>query len=709
MNHIVRIIVVAAVGVAQVFALAQAPLSPKHRAWIEEEVVYIITDKEKEVFLKLETEQDRDRFIEEFWKQRDPTPGTPRNEFKEEHYRRIEFVNKTFGRGTPIKGWRTDRGRIYIILGMPVDVQKFQTGETYPMEIWLYQGNTRFIQAPFVRLLFFQEGNVGDFKLYTPIGDGPKRLLSDSFRLTQSQGLQQFMEKMAEKLKLAEPPPAAPEIQFPESWDAMDLQAYRLLKENVSFDLAEATYTLIPGSRDTNILHSQVLLAEIESSPKKKVNDAYAYDFLEHKATVEVSYSVRFMGNRSAVSVLQDPSGMFFLSYVIVPDNLSLDTYLDKYIGNLKTTLRLSDAGGKTLFQQEKFVSIELRKEELKAVEKSAFQLYDAVPVVPGNCTFDLLLENTVSKEFTSLEKKFSIPEGNPLWMSPLVLARKVNVASAAGEASRAYQVGKIQVYPCLNSMFQLKDRLYVFLQLHGVDGALKEAGVLKFSFTKDKQIVQSSLKNVRDSENGRDVLEGFATDKFSPGTYGVNVALLDKGDREIVSQSAEFIVTDKAIPGTWVVARENPHAEDPYNSYVLGTQFLNRGEIDKAYVELGKANSKKPDSLDYALSLAQVLFKKGEPGNVRAVLLPFGNKGVSSFDLYHCLGKASQGLGELKEAISWYEKALAFRGNVVEALNSLGECYIKIGDKAQALKAWKKSLEINPKQDDIKKMIEKL
>ncbi len=145
-----------------VFLPAQKKKSPKdlppvYQKWLQEEVVYIITDKEKEVFLKLETEQDRDRFIEEFWKQRDPTPGTPRNEFKEEHYRRIEFVNKTFGRGTPIKGWRTDRGRIYIVLGMPVDVQKFQTGETYPMEIWLYQGNTRFIQAPFVRLLFFYD------------------------------------------------------------------------------------------------------------------------------------------------------------------------------------------------------------------------------------------------------------------------------------------------------------------------------------------------------------------------------------------------------------------------------------------------------------------------------------------------------------------------------------------------------------------------
>jgi GWxTD domain-containing protein len=708
--RIIRLPVLAIIGIFSAPALSQIPLSPKHKAWLEEEVVYIMTDKEKNVFSKLETEQDRDRFIEEFWRQRDPMPGTPRNEFRDEHYRRIEFANKTFGRDTPIPGWKTDRGRIYIMLGTPADVQRFQTGETHPMEIWLYQGNSRFGQAPFFRLLFFQEGGVGDFKLYNPISDGPKRLLSDSFRLTEAQGLRQLFLKIAERMGLKEEdiPPPAPEIGFPKSWDDMDRQAYLLLRANVSMDLAEATYTMIPGSSDTSLLRSQMLLAEIDSYPKKKVNDTYASDILEHKATVEVSYSVHFMGNRSAVSVFQDPSGLFFLSYVVVPDNLSLDTYLDKYIASLKATLRLSDASGKTLFQQEKFVPIELRKEELKALEKRSFEFHDAIPVIPGDHTFDLLLENTVSKEFTSVEKKISIPGENPLWMSPLVLARKVNMDKAAGGASRAFQVGKLQVYPCLNSTFQQKDHLYVFLQLHGLGGGLEEEGVLEFSFIKDKQIVQSSRKNVRDYENGRDVLEAFAVDKFAPGTHGLKASLLDKGGREILSQSAEFVVTDRAMPGTWVVAQENPPADDPYYSYILGIQFLNGGDIDKAYVELEKANSKKSDSLDYALSFALVLLSKGDPGKARTILLPFGDKEVSSFELYRNLGKASQGIGDPKEAISWYEKALAFRGNLVEVLNSLGECYLKIGDKAQALRAWKKSLEINPKQDNIKKMIEK-
>jgi len=85
------------------YSVQQTRLSEAHKKWLEEEVVYIITPAEKDVFLKLETDRERDNFIQEFWRQRDPTPGTPRNEFREEHYLRIDFANRTFGRGTPVE------------------------------------------------------------------------------------------------------------------------------------------------------------------------------------------------------------------------------------------------------------------------------------------------------------------------------------------------------------------------------------------------------------------------------------------------------------------------------------------------------------------------------------------------------------------------------------------------------------------------------
>jgi GWxTD domain-containing protein len=101
----------------------------KYKKWLEEEAVYIISSLEKDVFLQLVTDRERELFIEAFWKHRDPTPGTPENEFKTEHYCRISYANRYFARAVPKPGWKTDRGRMYILLGEPTDIERF-IGET---------------------------------------------------------------------------------------------------------------------------------------------------------------------------------------------------------------------------------------------------------------------------------------------------------------------------------------------------------------------------------------------------------------------------------------------------------------------------------------------------------------------------------------------------------------------------------------------------
>ena len=101
-------------------------LPERYRSWLEEEVVYIITPTEKEVFLQLQTDREREMFFEAFWKQRDPNPNIPENEFKDEHYRRISHANQRFGRESPGPGWRTARGKIYITLGEPNTIERFE-------------------------------------------------------------------------------------------------------------------------------------------------------------------------------------------------------------------------------------------------------------------------------------------------------------------------------------------------------------------------------------------------------------------------------------------------------------------------------------------------------------------------------------------------------------------------------------------------------
>ncbi len=126
-------------------------VSPQYRKWLDEDVVWIITDEERAAFKQLSNDEERDNFIEAFWQRRDPTPDTEENEYKEEHYQRIAYANEHFASGIP--GWKTDRGRIYIMYGKPDEIDSHPSGgtyerpieegggetSTYPFEDWRYR------------------------------------------------------------------------------------------------------------------------------------------------------------------------------------------------------------------------------------------------------------------------------------------------------------------------------------------------------------------------------------------------------------------------------------------------------------------------------------------------------------------------------------------------------------------------------------------
>jgi len=126
-------------------------LSKTYKKWLNEDVVWIITDEERAAFKQLSNDEERDNFIEAFWQRRDPTPDTEENEYKEEHYRRIAYANEHYAAGIP--GWKSDRGRIYIMYGPADEVDSHPSGgsyerpmeegggetSTFPFETWRYR------------------------------------------------------------------------------------------------------------------------------------------------------------------------------------------------------------------------------------------------------------------------------------------------------------------------------------------------------------------------------------------------------------------------------------------------------------------------------------------------------------------------------------------------------------------------------------------
>src|SRR5258708_5231457 len=147
-------------------------LETPYRKWLNEDVAYIITDEERTAFKRLQTDEEREQFIEQFWLRRDPTPDTVENEFKEEHYRRIAYTNENFASGIP--GWKTDRGRVYITYGPPDEKETHPAGGTarpYPYEQWLYH----YIEGVGTNIVieFIDPNKTGEYRMTTDPAGAP--------------------------------------------------------------------------------------------------------------------------------------------------------------------------------------------------------------------------------------------------------------------------------------------------------------------------------------------------------------------------------------------------------------------------------------------------------------------------------------------------------------------------------------------------------
>jgi len=659
--------------------VSELPL--RFKKWLEEEVVYIILPQEREVFLQLQTDRERDLFIEAFWKQRDPTPGSPENEFKKEHFRRINYANHFLGRGTPKAGWRTDRGRIYIILGEPNDIQRFVgKTQTYPSEIWFYQGKTKLGLPPGFNLVFYQESFIGEYRIYSPAKDGPQALMTSYYG------------------------------------DPMDyLEAYKQLRE-FEPNLAEASLSLIPGEGSTAFgrpsLASDLLIQKVEMTPRRQFEDRYAQKFLQYKDIVEVEYTANYIDSDSLVKVFKDPSGVYFVHYAVEPSRLSVNQYQSKYYTSLKVNGTVKNLEGKTIYQYEKAISLEFDKEQIKKVSRRPFDLHDMFPLIPGNYKFSVLVKNEVSKEFTSLERDLIIPQDEtPLQMASLFLGYKaVHLESAVKQNKlKPFRIGSYQIYFQPNRVFLIQDPLVVVFQIHGLDPYLKKMGEIKYSFFKSGQEFRTTTKKISEYPDLPNFIEKFSLREFPPAYYRIQVSLMAEG-REVLFESEVFSITQlEAVARPWIYSKILLDTDDPVYSYVIGTQLFNSGKMGEARASMEMAFQKKPDSVDFALNLARLYMIMTEYEKIEPVLLPFLNQPQPKYEIYFMMGKTYQNLGKLDEAIDVFDKAIAHYGLNINLLNALGECYFQLGNPQEALMAWEKSLEINANQPQIKKNVEAL
>ena len=375
----------AAVSVASAQKIAEKDLAPRYQDWLHL-VGYHIQPIEKDVFLQLRNDRDRDAFIETFWKQRDPTPGTPENEYQDELVKRFKYVNEFFSRGTTRPGWQTDMGRYYMILGPPQSIERFDaTLGLVPAQAWSYYGDARKELPPQFVLVFFQRGGVGEYKLYDPVSDGPSRLLQNQR-----------------------------DIGDPFDYEALYEKVY-----DISPTLAEYSLTRIPGDYGMAFGPSPrnaLLLASIIESPKKDVNPSYASHFLNLLGVVSTEYLTNYVDSTAVTALVRDPAtGLRFLSFSMVPAAVNVDAYVpkDQFYCNFRVDISLR-VGESIIFQYGREFPLYFPQSDWERVRASGLAIEESFPVLEGRYRLNVLLTNTVGKQFSVLEQDIEVPADPP-------------------------------------------------------------------------------------------------------------------------------------------------------------------------------------------------------------------------------------------------------------------------------------------------------
>ncbi len=656
------------------------PLPERFRKWLSEDVIYIIAPLEKEVFLKLSTDRERELFIQAFWKQRDPTPGNAANEFQIEHYRRIRHSERMFGREIPKPGWQTDRGRIYILLGEPSDIQRFESrNQAYPSEVWFYQGMApRGLPSAF-HLLFFQHSGVGEYRLYSPLADGPQALL----------------------------------ISY--SGDPLDyFSAYKQLREYEP-ELSNVSMSLIPGESSVRqgrpSLSSDLLINRIESTPQREIKDQYARKFLEYKDKVEVEYSANYIGNESLVRVTKISGGPYFVQYAIEPDRLSVNAHDDFYYTTLNVNGTVTELEGRVIHQFEKVVPLRIEEDQLQQISRRPFSFRDMFPLIPGRYRLSVLIKNEVSKEFTSMERELSVPlETGGIQLTSPLLGYRVQQDIPTENRLRPFQSGRNQVYFQANRVFIPRDDLVLSFQVLGIDPAGLEFSEVRYALFRDDEEIQNLSRSLSDYPDLPDVTEVFSLQGLIPSHYRIRVSLWTKG-AEILSQRQEFDITHaESMARPWIYSKLLAQINHPDYAFVLGSQLYLSGRWKEARNYLEKAHLADPGSLTYAALLARLYLAQEDYFLIPSLLRPFlEDTQVLPFDYYYALGRAYQRLDNPTQALKVLKTALDHYGLNTWLLNVLGEIHYQQSQWAEAQAAWKRSLEIQPDQPAIRKLFDSL
>jgi GWxTD domain-containing protein len=504
-------------------AALKKELETPWKKWLNEDVAYIITDEERKAFKQLNTDEEREQFVEQFWLRRDPTPDTVENEYKEEHYRRIAYANEHFASGAP--GWKLDRGRIYITFGPPDEIDSHPSGGTYerptaegggetttfPFEDWRYRyidgiGNDVIIE-------FVDTTMTGEYHMTMDPSE------KDALTYVPGAGL-----TLAEQLGLSD-------------------------KTN-RFTRTDGTHMgdplgALPASY--NQFDRLERFAKLQQPPPVKFKD------LEAAITTRITYNVLPM--QVHIDYVRVTESSVLANITIQFENRDLEFKAKDGVDKAQVNLlgRVSTMTRRPVTTFERPLEVNAPPDMLQKY-KDQRQIYqESVPLTPGRYRLNIVAKDINAGNINNYEVALDVPhfDEEKLASSSLILADTIQKLPTKSIGGGMFSIGDVKVRPRIGNKFGKDEKLGIYLQVYNFgpdEKTQKPAGTIQYEVDKGNEKIMEFTEDVtaipNASANQVTIEKLLPLNNLEPGTYTVKVKAFDKNRNQTVQQQGNFTVS---------------------------------------------------------------------------------------------------------------------------------------------------------------------
>lgn len=492
-------------------------LKDAYKKWINNDVSYIITKEEKKAFYALQTDEERENFIENFWRRRDPNPDTEENEYREEYYERIAYANEHFTSGIP--GWKTDRGRIYIAWGKPDSVETHPTGGSYDRPS--YEGGGSTTTYPFEVWFYRHLDGVGDgleIEFVDPTGTGEYRMARNS------------NEKDAMAMVPGAGLTTAEQMGLSDKGDRLN-------------GGGQTTW----GREQDSPFRRLEILTNLQRPPAVKFSDLQGA--LTDSPVIDnnpLAFDVR-------VDYFRQAEDRVITTFTIQTSNKEL-TFDES--GGMKTAKmnifgRITAVSGKRSGIFEDSVTTNATAEELAEARdrKSVYQ--KAMALTPGTYKYDIVVRDVSSGNRGIVSMGFTVPkyDEKKLSTSTLILASKLRQTTDR-DIGGMFVIGGAKVIPNLGSTYRKGQEVGIYLQVYnaGIDQTtLRPAVDVNYVLTRGGKVVMSQPEDwtgLSDSGQRLTLARLLQTDRLEAGDYEIKIQIRDRVGNQTLEPAGKFTIT---------------------------------------------------------------------------------------------------------------------------------------------------------------------